>query len=260
VEGVVNMFIEERLEKILQLVRQEGRVSVKEAHEFLGVSEDTVRRDFTRLSEKSLVVRTHGGVMSKDRVSFDPGMKEKTVQHQQEKEKIARLAATKVDDGDVIIIDAGTTTERMIQYIAEHQDLTVLTDALNIAVETTKRNIHTIILGGDIRISTLSVTGPDAVDMIKHYHADKLFMGVSAISINKGLMTPNRLEAEIKRGLIDISTDVVVLADHSKIDRTSLFSFGTLNDISYLVTDWKADNTFIDELKDSEIEVLIAQE
>ncbi len=100
-----------------------------------------------------------------------------------------------------------STTSRFLQeaHIIEKNDLTIVTDALNIAFATTSANISTIILGGSIRNSKLSVVGPDAINMLKHYHADKAFLGVSGISIDKDLMVPNRLEAEIKKGLREMA-------------------------------------------------------
>jgi len=252
------MFIEERLNKILLLVQEKGRVTVKEASTCLEVSADTIRRDFDRLAEKGLVFRTHGGVMSKQSVSFDPGITEKVIQHQEEKEAIARKAAELVSDGDIIVLDAGTTSERVAKYLGEKKDITVFTDALNIAVETTSRAVKTIILGGMIRNSTLCITGPDAVEMIRHYHFDKVIMGVSAISISQGLMTANRMEAEIKKELISVANQIIVVADHSKIQKTAFCCFGPLEKMSTLITDKHVSENFIRLLQDRDIEVLIA--
>jgi DeoR family transcriptional regulator, fructose operon transcriptional repressor len=252
------MFIEERLNKILKLLEENGRVTVKEAIQFLDVSADTIRRDFSQLAEKGLVFRTHGGIMSKESVSFDPGMAEKVVQHRSEKELIAKKAAGLVHDSEVIIIDPGTTTEGIVKYLGENKNLTILTNALNIAVESTRRGINTIIMGGVIRQSTLSIIGPDAIEMIKHYQADKLFMGVSGISISKGLMTPNRMEAEIKKELIKVANQTIIVADHSKLHKTALCSFGSLEDIDVFVTDKDVDQELMKRLQEYEIEVVLA--
>jgi DeoR family transcriptional regulator, fructose operon transcriptional repressor len=253
------VFIEERLEKILKLLAGTGSLSVAEGAERLGVSPDTVRRDFARLTKHGVAVRTHGGLMSIESVSFDPAMKEKVVHNREEKEAIARAAADLVADAETIVLDAGTTTERIVRFLSERKDLTILTNALNIAVEATRRELPTIILGGAIRSSTLSITGPDAVDMIRHYHADKLFLGVSAVSLTKGLMTPNRLEAEIKRELMHVAGQVILLADSSKIHKTALYSFGSLKEVSALVTDDRADAEFLSAARDLGVNVVIAQ-
>jgi DeoR/GlpR family transcriptional regulator of sugar metabolism len=256
-ENKQNMFIEERLDRIINLVQEKNKVTVKEVVDFLGVSIDTVRRDFTRLKEKGLVLRTHGGIISKESVSFDPGISEKIIQFKQEKEKIGFRAANLINDSEIIIIDAGTTTEEIVKHILDKKDLTVVTDALNIALATTRANINTIILGGSIRISTLSVVGPDAINMIKNYHADKVLLGVSAISVEKGLMVPNRMEAEMKKGLIEMANQIIVLADHSKINKTALYSFASISAIDVLITDSKANPAFIEELRNMDIEVII---
>ena len=253
------MFIEERLEKILKLVAENGKLTVLEGSRIFGVSADTMRRDFTRLSNHGVVIRTHGGIISRKSVSFDPSITEKTVQHEDEKERIAKLASSLIDDSEIVIIDAGTTAERIIKHLDPQKNLTVLTDALNIALETTRRNIHTVILGGEIRNTTLSIIGPDAVEMADHYHADKLFLGLSAMSIVRGLMTPNRMEAEIKKKLIQIANQIVVIADYSKIDKIAFYSFASVEDIDVLITDANADKGFLAELRNYDIEVLIAE-
>ena len=252
------MFIEERLNKILALVLEQNSVTVKDASDFLAASADTIRRDFDRLAQKGLVIRTHGGIMSKASVSFDPGLEDKVIQHRKEKEAIAKRAAALINDGETIVLDAGTTTERIVAYLGDTKGLTVFTDGLNIALQTTSRNIPTIILGGNVRATTLCVTGPDAVEMIRHYHFDKVIIGVSAVSIARGLMTANRMEAEIKKDLIEVANQVIVVADHSKIQRTSYCCFAPLEKMGTLVTDRRADPEFVKMLQDKNITVLLA--
>jgi DeoR/GlpR family transcriptional regulator of sugar metabolism len=252
------VFIEERLNRILGLVEEKGSVTVRDASEFLSVSADTIRRDFDRLSQKALVYRTHGGIMSKRSVSFDPGIGDKVIQHQDEKEAIARKVAEYVNDGEAIVLDAGTTTERVVKYLADRRDVTIFTDGLNIAVESTSRNIPTIILGGTIRNSTLCVTGPEAVDMIRHYHFDKVIVGVSALSLTRGLMTANAMEAEIKKELMKAANQVIVVADHSKMEKTAFCRFAPVESIGMLVTDRQVDADIVRELEDRGVEVLVA--
>ncbi|MHA1876382.1 MAG: DeoR/GlpR family DNA-binding transcription regulator [Promethearchaeota archaeon] len=255
------MFIEERLEKIIKLLNERGKLSVHEVNKLLRVSEDTIRRDFKRLSKMGMVIRTHGGIMSKRSVSFDPTLKERIIKNHKEKILIAKKAVTLINDSETIILDAGTTTEEIAKLLQNYKNLTILTDALNIAVNTVKySNIKTILFGGEIRNTTLSVIGPDAVDMIKHYHADKLFLAASAISIDKGLMTPSIMEAEIKKELINRANRIIVVADSSKIDATALYSFCSINYINTFVTDFNAEKEFINELRNLSINVLIAEE
>lgn len=244
------MFIEERLEKILRVVNEKDRLTVKDASKILDVSNDTIRRDFKRLVKRNLVLRTHGGIVTKSNVLFDPTIEERIVEHKEEKEQIAQKAASLINDSEIIILNAGTTTERIIKHLSDIKSLVVLTNALNIAIKTVKYpNIETIIIGGNIRKGRLSIIGPDSMNMIKNYHAQKLFLGISAVSVKRGFMTPNRMEAEINSELLKISEKVIVVSDSSKIGRTSLYSFGNIDDIDVFITDSKVDNEFIGELK-----------
>ncbi|MHA1395993.1 MAG: DeoR/GlpR family DNA-binding transcription regulator, partial [Promethearchaeota archaeon] len=143
------MFIEERLEKIIKLLNERGKLSVHEVNKLLRVSEDTIRRDFKRLSKMGMVIRTHGGIMSKRSVSFDPTLKERIIKNHKEKILIAKKAVTLINDSETIILDAGTTTEEIAKLLQNYKNLTILTDALNIAVNTVKySNVKTILFGG----------------------------------------------------------------------------------------------------------------
>lgn len=254
------MFIEERLKNMLIYLNDKGRLTVQEAMEFLNVSADTIRRDFNKLALKGLVKRTYGGIILPEYVSFDPSITEKMPQHQPEKGAIAKLAASLIKDEESIIIDAGTTTEKIIDYIIDFKHLTIIADALNIAMSSSNKGFETIILGGFIRNETFSIIGPDAVAMMKNYHADKLFLGVSTLSLENGMMVPNRMEAEIKRELIKITNQVILVADHSKFNKTSLFTLGSLHEIDILITDSEADRDFIKQVEDQGVEVLIANQ
>ena len=224
----------------------------------MGVSNDTVRRDFIRLAKNNLVIRTHGGIVSKNNILFDPALEVRVIENKEEKELIAIKASTLINDSEVIILNAGTTTEKIIKYLSKVKNLTILTNALNIAINTIRySNIETIIIGGNIRKGNLSIIGPDSINMIKNYHAEKLFIGVSAISIERGLMTPNRMEAEINSELLKITKRVIVVADSSKIGRMSLYTYGIIDDIDTIITDKNADQEFIDELKKRNKEVII---
>jgi len=252
------MFLEERLEKILKIVSEKDRLTVKEASVLLGVSNDTVRRDIIKLVKNNLVMRTHGGIVSKNNILFDPALEERVIEHKEEKELIATQASSMINDSEVIILNAGTTTERITKYLSNVKNLIILTNALNIAINTIRySNIETIIIGGNVRKGNLSIIGPDSINMIKNYRAEKLFIGISSISIERGLMTPNRMEAEINSELLKIANKVIVVTDSSKIGRMSLYSFGTIDDIDAIITDKNADKEFLAELKNRNKEVII---
>ena len=253
------MFIEERMQKILDLVDKKRRVTVNEVSEYLNVSLDTVRRDFSRLTSGGLVIRTHGGIIPADQVSFDPGFSEKQQQFKNEKNAIAKVAAEYIKDNEVIIIDAGTTAEGIFSYLKKDlAGVKILTNGLNIAMKSVAKGFETIIIGGTIRNKTLSIIGPDAEEMIKNYHTDKLILATTAFSSESGAMTPHRGEAEIKRRYIHIANQVILIADHSKIEKTALYSVANIEDIDVLITDNKTDANFIKKIEEKGIEVIVA--
>jgi DeoR/GlpR family transcriptional regulator of sugar metabolism len=255
------MLIEERLEEILKIVNNRGSITAKKACTVLNVSNDTIRRDFIRLANMGLVQRTHGGIISKKNAIYEYAARasDRALNNREKKVSIAQEAIQLINEGDTIILDGGTTAFEMAKLLGGFRNLTVLTYGLNCAYELTQHeNISTIIFGGIVSNQSMAALGPDAVNMIRHYHADKLFLAANAMTIVKGLMTPNRMQADIKKELIKIANDVIVIADSSKINKTALFAFCSFEDISTLVTDENADEHFRHELEQKGIRVIIS--
>jgi len=255
------VLIEERLEEILKIVNKRGSITAKEACTVLDVSTDTIRRDFIRLSNMGLVQRTHGGIISKNNAIYEYAARarDRALNNRKQKESIAQEAVQLIHEGDTIILDGGTTAYEMAKLLGGFRNLTVLTYGLNCAYELSQHeHISTIMFGGIISNRSMAALGPDAVNMIRHYHADKLFLAANAMTIGKGLMTPNRMQADIKKELIKIAHDVIVIADSSKISKTALFTFCSFGDISTLVTDKNADEHFTRELEQKGIRVIIS--
>jgi DeoR family fructose operon transcriptional repressor len=208
-----------------------------------------------------LVLRTHGGIVSKKNAIYEYGFKtgDKNLNNHDKKVSIAKQALSLIRDGDSIILDGGSTTLEIARLLADFHDVTLLTYGLDIAYETSRyENISTIIFGGIVNKRSMAVLGPDAVGMIRDYHSDTLFLAANAMNLEKGLMTPNRMQADIKKELIKITNKVIVVADSSKINKTALFAFCSFDDISTLITDDSADLQFIEEVENRGIEVIRA--
>jgi DeoR family fructose operon transcriptional repressor len=255
------LLIEERLEEILKIVNERGSITAKDAGKILDVSNDTIRRDFIRLAKMGLVLRTHGGILSKKNAIYEYGSRinDTLMNHHDKKEAIAHKALSLIHNDETIILDGGTTTFEIAKLLGTFENLTVLTYGLNIAHETSQYDhISTIIFGGIISKKSMAVLGPDAVAMIKNYHADKLFLAANAMTPEKGLMTPNRMQADIKKELIKISNEVIVVADSSKINKTALFSFCSFDEINAFITDKEADPQFLNWLSNRNIDVMKA--
>ncbi|MBN1506574.1 MAG: DeoR/GlpR transcriptional regulator, partial [Sedimentisphaerales bacterium] len=225
------MLIEERLEGLLKAVNDRRSITVQEACRLFNLSRDTVRRDFIRLSEMGLVMRTHGGIVSRKNAIYEYASRVENalVQNHGQKEAIARRAVALISQGDSIILDGGTTTYEIAKLLGEYTDLTVLTYGLNIAFELAKyEHISAILFGGILSRQAMAILGPDSIAMIRNYHANKLFLAANAVTLDKGLMTPNRLQADVKKELVKIANEVIVVADSSKINKTALFAFCAL--------------------------------
>jgi len=251
------MLVEERHRAILDRLKVSRSLEVEEAAELCGVSPDTIRRDFRKLSDEGLVRRTHGGVLPTEQFTFDSPIGTREVLHREEKIRIGRYAAGLVGEGETVAIDAGTTAIEAISYLLKTPELTILTYSLDVArAAVDAGELNCIMLGGIIRRNTYSAVGPDAVTMLNRFQATTLFLAANAVSIDRGLMTPNRMEAEVKQGLIDISQRVVLLADSSKLGRRALVSFCRLSEVDTLVTDTGADPDQLEPLRELGIEVV----
>jgi len=249
------------MEEILKIVNARGSITVAEAAEKLGVSPDTVRRDFIRLTENGLVRRSHGGIVSIQNTIYGyPAQQgESESRNRKAKQKIAKKAVSFIKNGSTIILDGGTTTLELAKLAGQFQPLTVLTYGLNIAYEIARfDNITTILFGGIVSNESYAALGPDTVHMIRQYQADTLFLGANALHFERGLMTPNRMQADIKRELLKIADNIIVLADSTKINKSALFAFCSFQEITTFITDENIDEPYQLKLEELGIDIVIA--
>lgn len=229
---------------------------MEEAAELCNVSQDTIRRDFRKLAAESLARRTHGGIVLAEEYAPDTSFRDRKVLHSEEKRRIGAEAASLLRPAETIAIDAGTTAVEAVPFLSAIPDLTILTYGLDVARAAVDSGMMScIMLGGLIRANTYSAVGPDALAMLKRFQVTTLLLAANAISPDLGLMTPNRMEAEVKQGLISIAQRVILLADSSKIGRRALVSFADFSDIDVFVTDKGADPTLLEKLEAQGIEV-----
>jgi DeoR family transcriptional regulator of aga operon len=241
------MLIEERRQHILSLIQKNGRVLVDELSNELGLSKITIRKDLDYLESKELLVRTHGGALPAQAGTLsDPTIQEKEELHHDEKVRIAKAAAAMVQEGQCIILDSGTTTTEIARALMSFRNLTVITNALNIAADLAYSNFEVILVGGTLRRNSLSVVGPLAEDVLKEIHADIVFLGVDGFDTAIGLTTPNVLEARVNRAMVEAAERVIAVCDSSKFNRRSLSLIVGVSAIDHVITD---DALSSDELK-----------
>lgn len=187
---------------ILQRLKNNSSVSVKELHEEFGVSEVTIRKDLNMLYDRNLLIRTRGGAMccAAEESGDDASISSKRFFNMREKQAIGRLAATLIEEGNTIMLDSGTTTLEIARNLQRFQRLTIITNAVNIAVELLKyKRFNVILLGGNLREPSHSTVGPVAESNLRLFYCDKLFLGVDSFNIECGLSTPNIEEANINQ-------------------------------------------------------------
>jgi len=228
----------DRRNEIVSLVNEKGRAKVEELSQYFNVSAVTIRNDLNYLEERGLIHRAYGGALTRKEVAFDPTLTEKARLHAEEKKRIGARAATMVFDGDSIVLDSGTTTLEIAKAIRERKDLTVMTNAINIATELAGLPDVTVMLtGGTLRERSFSLVGPFAESALKAFYFDKLFLGVDGFDIEFGLTTPNILEAQLNRVMIEVSRETVVVVDSSKFGKRSLSLIAPLDRVQSIITD-----------------------
>ena len=235
---------------LLTYLAERGFASVKELGDRFSVSEMTIRRDLAELERQGLLQRTYGGAVATDTAFFEMSLKAKMAQFVEEKDRIGKAAADLVKQGETILLDSGSTTAQIATHLRNVQ-ATVITNALNIASQVMNfARIELIIVGGSLRKESLCMVGPIADSSIRAVHADKLFLGVEAISISGGCSVPDLIEAQTKRIMIESADQVIVVADHSKLDRNSLTSIIPLEKVDILITGKEASEEFIEAIRE----------
>lgn len=173
-----------------------------------------------------------------------------------EKTHIAQIAVGQIKDNDTIFLDSGTTTLKIAERL-KAKNITVLTNSLPIALELSKKeDINLILTGGQVRWKTHALVGPLTEDFIKNFRVDKAFIGTNGISIEKGLSTPNVVEAYTKRAMIEIAKEVIVVADHTKFDRDFFVTIAPVSKIDFIITDVKVEKLIIDKFYEAGIGVI----
>jgi len=234
------MLAAQRQTAILERVRKDGAVRVMALVRELGVSDMTIRRDLEALAERGLLAKVHGGATSAEAPATDePGFVAKSSRQADEKEMIAARAARLVQPGAAIGLSAGTTTWRLAHHLVDVPRLTVVTNSVPVAdaLYRASRADQTVLLTGGVRTPSDALVGPFAVATIRSLNLDLLFLGVHGMSARHGFTTPNVLEAETDRALIDTARQLVVLADHTKWETIGLSTIAPLSRADVLVTD-----------------------
>ena len=230
-----------RLGQIMQRLSEDGNVDVIDLAGTLSVSVATVRRDLQALHEQRLLERTHGGAMAISGLSELP-MRYRTSRLREEKQRIARAALAHVQDGMSVALTGGSTTTEVARALLARNDLTIVTNAVNIAAELAVRpDIRLVVTGGVARAASFELVGPLAEHVLEQVNVDVAFIGVDGISARAGLTTHREVEAHTNRTMLERAHHAVVVADATKIGRTVLARIAGCEQAGGLITSTGAD-------------------
>jgi len=253
-----SMLIEERRQHMLATINRDGRVLVSELSDALGISRITIRKDLAYLEERGLLQRTHGGALApRSGALLDPTLTEKAQQRLQEKQRIAEAAVKLVNEGACVIFDSGSTTTMIARALRNFSNLTIITNAVNIASELTNTTFEVMLTGGMLRRNSYSLVGPQAEDTLRDIHADILFLGVDGFDPEIGITTPNVLESRVNRAMVQASRKVVAVCDSTKFSRRSLALIVPPSAVHTVITDRGISSHDEDALRNAGIEVVV---
>lgn len=253
----MELLAEERWVEIVKLVQERKIIKIDELCALFNVSKRTIWRDLKRLEADGLLRRTYGGARAMTERDLPFSIRED--KYLDEKIRICNLASSLINDGDTVIIDAGTTTIHLAKAIRNKNSITVMTNSIGVVSELSgAEGITVVVTGGTLRNATLSLVGRRAEDAFKGINADVAFIATAGFTIEHGFTNSNLFESEVKKAMISAAREVVVLADYSKFGRTDFTSFAGISQANKLITDRNAPPDMVERLRKAGIDVLIA--
>ncbi|MGA2201908.1 MAG: transcriptional repressor AgaR [Terriglobales bacterium] len=253
--GLLN---EERRREILGILHRDGRVLVKDLARHFRISQVTIRKDLEILDGRGDIQRIHGGALPVEAGALlDPTLCEKEKLHRREKTQIAHAAVRLVEEGQSVLLDSGTTTTAIARALKDMAQLTVITNAINIAAELAGTHVEVILTGGMLRRNSFSLVGPLAERTLRQLSADILFLGVDGFDTKTGLFTPNLLESEVNRAMVDIARRTIAVCDSSKFGRRSLCNIMPVTAVHEVITDKQIPKSDLHALKEAGVMVTL---
>jgi DeoR/GlpR family transcriptional regulator of sugar metabolism len=250
----------ERRDVILQLLAQDGSVSVAKLASRLSVSEVTVRKDLAWLEDRQQLVRTHGGAMAAGRRSAELAFEVRQGLNRAEKEAIGAAAAALVHDGESICLDASTTALEVARNLKSHTELTIVTNGLRIAAELAGRPGLTVLMpGGRVRWEAFSLVGTWGEALFRHINIQRAFLGAVGFTLEESLTDVTDEEAQAKRAMVAAAREVIALIDHTKWGRVAFATFCDLRSITRVITDVNAPADMVEAVRRGGVRVDLVQ-
>lgn len=252
------MFTAERRHAIVELIRSNGAMSLRELAAAVDTSEVTVRRDIKVLEQEGVIDRRRGGAVWPGGLSHEQSYRHKRSVASREKAAIAALATSLVAEGDAIVVGAGSTTHEFARRLARYTDLTVVTNSLLVAQVLADAKPELVLTGGSLRKATYALIGSGAEKSLAGIRVQRAFLSGNGLTVERGLSTPNVHAASVDEAIIASAQEVVVLADHTKLGQDTMFQTVPTARIGHLVTDEQAEPNLLERLRAEGVTVHVA--
>jgi len=249
-----------RIQDIEKYIVENESCTLEQLCSVFEVSPNTIRRDINQLIERGLVKKVYGGVITNNKADTLAGIYlPSQIPYSREKDMIGEKAASLVNDGDIILISSGTTSYYMVRHLKNKKNITIVTNNIFVIIEALSyNNINLIVLGGDIHKTTNSIIGLEAMTSLEKINTHKVFLGTNGLSINTGFTNSSNFEVEIKKAMVEASSKIIILADHTKFDVVSLYTFLDFEDVDVLITDRLPDAQYVDCFAQNDIQLIVA--
>lgn len=251
----------ERRNAILEKLQAEKRVVVSELSQIYDVSEETIRRDLEKLENDGFAIKSYGGAVINENANLDFPFNIRKNWNIIEKQRIAELISTMVKDGEQIILDASSTAVAIVKRLKEKKNLTLITNSVEIVVETVDMLSDWRILstGGILKEGSLAMMGPQAERMLKSYHVDKAIISAKTIWKDDGFFDSDELHAAIKQTMLKVAKERILAVDSSKFGKTAFAKIGDFSDLTTVVTDRRPPKDWCAFFEDKGIECIYPQ-
>lgn len=253
------MFMEERLNEILAIIKEEKKVLVKELSEKFNVSESMIRKDLQRLEKEGKIKRTYGGAILERESSYDEKTNSRVFIDLESKSYLGELVVDIIEDNDVIFLDISTTNHTIAMMLgATKKNLTIITNMNRIAMEFDRApNVDVILIGGRYNKKLGGTVGSAAIEEIKKFKITKAFVGAGGINIEENFISNfNYDEAAVKKEILRCSKKRYIVANYEKLYKDGAYKFATLDDIDYIVTEKEPEESIKEILNQKEVKVI----
>jgi DeoR/GlpR family transcriptional regulator of sugar metabolism len=235
----------ERRNKILAILQRDSRVVVSDLSASFNVTEETIRRDLDKLEKEGFAKKTYGGAIINESLNVDLPYTVRKKANVTNKQYIAEIISSMIEDGDHIMMDASSTAVYVAKHLKNKKNITIITNSIEILLELSEvAGWKVLSTGGTLREGSLSLVGYQAEKMITNYHVDKAIISCKGIDLEKGITDSNEMDAHIKKLMFESANIKILAADNSKFNRISFTKIGDLSDMDIMITDSEPDENW----------------